>query len=164
MIVYTEIPIFFFKKQVYQVDGGSDLIFDFKWDPKQDPKTQGNLNVSETNLFYLLNMFHDFLYEYGFTESAGNFQMNNFDKGGKEGDPVIAMVQDPSGENNAYFMCPPDGFSGFMHMFLFSRMFNLIYSLIDLHFRFTSKKRWCIRCICSTSRIFSWCFKSVFSF
>ena len=40
-----------------------------------------------THLFYLANWYHDQLYSYGFDEAAGNFQNNNFGKGGTGGDP-----------------------------------------------------------------------------
>lgn len=56
-----------------------------------------------TQLFYTSNMYHDLVYRLGFDELAGNFQMSNFDKGGRGGDPVIANAQDGSGYNNANF-------------------------------------------------------------
>ena len=42
---------------------------------------------------------HDLSYVYGFNEESGNFQNNNFGKGGKDGDGIIAQAQDRSGEN-----------------------------------------------------------------
>ena len=56
-----------------------------------------------TQLFYTSNMYHDLVYRLGFDELAGNFQMANFDKGGRGGDPIIANAQDGSGYNNANF-------------------------------------------------------------
>ncbi|KAJ3403634.1 Fungalysin/Thermolysin Extracellular metalloproteinase 5, partial [Chytridiales sp. JEL 0842] len=73
-----------------------------------------------TNVFYLTNAFHDVLYHYGFTETAGNFQVNNFNKGGKGNDPVVGVAEDGSGTNNANFASPPDGIAGRMNMFLFT--------------------------------------------
>ncbi len=73
-----------------------------------------------TNLFYLANWYHDKLYALGFNEAAGNFQTNNFGKGGAAGaDPVLAEAQDGSGTNNANFATPPDGTSGRMQMYIF---------------------------------------------
>ena len=48
-------------------------------------------------------------YLYGFTEAAGNFQENNFGKGGVGNDAVQANAQDGSGYNGANFATPPDG-------------------------------------------------------
>lgn len=36
---------------------------------------------------------HDLFYQYGFDEVSGNFQQNNFGKGGRGGDAVIANAQ-----------------------------------------------------------------------
>lgn len=63
-----------------------------------DPKSY--LNVSITQLFYTINMFHDLTYRYGFDEAAGNFQQRNFGRGGLGNDAVIANAQDGSGMNN----------------------------------------------------------------
>src|SRR5213075_3223094 len=54
------------------------------------PTTSSNKAVAVQNLFYLNNVIHDILYGYGFDEAAGNFQTNNFGKGGAGVDPVLA--------------------------------------------------------------------------
>ncbi|HEV7517800.1 MAG TPA: IPTL-CTERM sorting domain-containing protein [Thermoanaerobaculia bacterium] len=74
---------------------------------------------SVTQLFYLTNFYHDRLYGLGFDEAAGNFQNDNFGKGGAAEDPVLAECQDGSDVDNANFSTPPDGTSGRMQMFLF---------------------------------------------
>ena len=79
-----------------------------------------DLDAAVTNLFYVTNWYHDFLYHLGFTEAAGNFQQDNFGKGGFAGDRVLADAQDGSGTNNANFGTPPDGSNPRMQMFLFS--------------------------------------------
>ncbi|HEX2686129.1 MAG TPA: M36 family metallopeptidase, partial [Kofleriaceae bacterium] len=84
------------------------------------PATVGNRNVAAQNLFYLNNTVHDVLYRHGFTEAAGNFQVNNFGKGGAGNDPVNAEAQDGSGLDNANFATPNDGSSPRMQMFLWS--------------------------------------------
>lgn len=71
-----------------------------------------------TQLFYTCNMYHDLLHRLGFDEVSGNFQMYNFEKGGRGGDPVIANAQDGSGYNNANFMTPPDGQAPRMRMYI----------------------------------------------
>ena len=63
----------------------------------------------------------------GFTESGGNFQVNNYDKGGQPGDSVIGLVQAGAasggaptytGRDNAYFLPLPDGVPSWSGMFL----------------------------------------------
>jgi len=73
-----------------------------------------------TNLFYWNNIIHDIQYQYGFTESAGNFQENNFGRGGSGSDSVNADAQDTSFPSpcNANFGTPPDGSNPRMQMFL----------------------------------------------
>jgi uncharacterized repeat protein (TIGR01451 family) len=73
-----------------------------------------------TQLFYIANWYHDQLYQLGFNEAAGNFQTDNFGKGGSAGDRVLAEAQDGSGTNNANFSTPPDGTSGRMQMYIFT--------------------------------------------
>ncbi len=93
--------------------------FTFPFTLGVDPRTQRAASV--TNLFYFNNIIHDFSYRLGFTESAGNFQTDNFGRGGIGNDPVRAEAQDGSGTNNANFGTPPDGQRPRMQMFLFTR-------------------------------------------
>ncbi|KAH6567208.1 hypothetical protein BASA62_006228 [Batrachochytrium salamandrivorans] len=50
------------------------------------------------------NVMHDISYQYGFTESAGNFQTNNFGKGGQGSDAATINVLNPSNSNDANFL------------------------------------------------------------
>ena len=84
------------------------------------PSTAGNKAVAVQNLFYLSNVMHDLLYGYGFNEANGNFQVNNFGKGGSGNDPVLAEAQDGSGTDNANFATPNDGQSPRMQMYLWT--------------------------------------------
>jgi extracellular elastinolytic metalloproteinase len=93
--------------------------FTFPFTPGVDPRTQRAAEVA--NLFYFNNIIHDFSYGLGFTESAGNFQTNNFGRGGAGNDSVRAEAQDGSGTNNANFGTPPDGSRPRMQMFIFTR-------------------------------------------
>jgi Zn-dependent metalloprotease len=93
--------------------------FSFTFTAGVDPRTLRAASV--TNLFYFNNIMHDFAYRLGFTEAAGNFQTNNFGRGGIGNDPVRAEAQDGSGTNNANFATPPDGSRPRMQMFLFTR-------------------------------------------
>ena len=98
---------------------GSPLrVFDFSLDLNQNPVTYTNAAVAQ--LFYWNNWIHDRLYDLGFIEAAGNFQNNNFGRGGLGNDAVQADAQDGSGVNNANFSTPPDGSAPRMQMFLFS--------------------------------------------
>lgn len=102
----------------YSPDGGPSLIFDFPHNLNQPPPAYEDASI--TNLFYKNNVIHDVFYHYGFDEAAGNFQENNYGRGGIAGDPVFADAQDGSGTNNANFATPPDGSSGRMQMFLWT--------------------------------------------
>ena len=79
--------------------------FTFPFSTAVDPRTQQAAVV--TNLFYFNNIMHDFSYGLGFTETSGNFQTNNFGRGGTGNDSVRAEAQDGSGTNNANFATPP---------------------------------------------------------
>ena len=86
----------------------------------QAPSTTQNKAVAVQNLFYLNNVLHDKLYGHGFVEATGNFQNDNFGKGGNGGDAVNAEAQDGSGTNNANFSTPNDGSPGRMQMFVWT--------------------------------------------
>ncbi|HEX8456526.1 MAG TPA: M36 family metallopeptidase [Pyrinomonadaceae bacterium] len=92
--------------------------FTFPFDTAVDPRTQQAAVV--TNLFYYNNIMHDFSYGLGFTETAGNFQTNNYGRGGTGADSVRAEAQDGSGTNNANFATPPDGQRPRMQQYLFT--------------------------------------------
>jgi hypothetical protein len=87
-----------------RVDGGESLVFDHNWDATQGPEAVENKKASIINNFYVSNVIHDIMYQYGFTEASGNFQASNFGKGGEEGDSVIVNNQAP-GVNNASTFC-----------------------------------------------------------
>jgi hypothetical protein len=78
-----------------------------------------DLDAAVTNLFFVTNWYHDFLYHLGFTEAAGNFQKDNFGRGGLGNDVLLADAQDGSGTDNANFGTPPDGSNPRMQMYLF---------------------------------------------
>lgn len=103
-------------------DGGPKLAFHhpqvFGIDFTQHPSTYAPAAV--TNLFYWNNVIHDLTYRYGFTEAAGNFQVNNYGRGGLGGDDVRAEAQDGAGVNNANFGTPVDGNRPRMQMFLWN--------------------------------------------
>lgn len=101
--------------------GGVSLDFSgYSFDAASAPSTVQNRNIAMINLFVTINVLHDVHYMYGFTEAAGNFQVNNYGKGGLGNDPVQADAQDGSGTNNANMLTPPDGSSPRMQQYIFT--------------------------------------------
>ncbi len=100
-------------------DGGRNLEFNYPVDLNGAPSNY--TSASTTNLFYWNNIMHDVWYHYGFDEASGNFQENNYGKGGTGGDAVYADAQDGRGTNNANFATPPDGRKPRMQMYLWTR-------------------------------------------
>ncbi|HEX8281254.1 MAG TPA: M36 family metallopeptidase, partial [Chthoniobacterales bacterium] len=97
--------------------GSPSRVFNFDLDLTKKPAD--NQSASTVQLFYWCNFAHDKLYALGFTETAGNFQVSNFSRGGIGNDPVEADNQDASVSNtnspgdgvqfnNANFSTPPE--------------------------------------------------------
>ena len=106
-------------------DGGVDLVFDFPYGGTTVAAST-YINAANTNLFYMNNVMHDIWYQYGFNEASGNFQQNNYSRGGLGGDYVNAEAQDgsqaePVNLNNANFSSPVDGTRGRMQMYVWNR-------------------------------------------
>ncbi|MEZ0267185.1 MAG: M36 family metallopeptidase [Phycisphaerae bacterium] len=99
-------------------DGGAALNFDFPLVLTGAPSTYRP--AATTQMFYVNNALHDIHSRYGFTESAGNFQVTNYGGQGAGNDAVQADAQDGSGTNNANFATPPDGTAPRMQMYLFN--------------------------------------------
>lgn len=111
--------------------GTNPQVFDFPFNPANDPEVGNNLNAAIVNLFYWNNIMHDVSYQYGFDEAAGNFQTNNYGNGGAGNDAVQAdaldqMTGGPNGpqSGNANFGTPPDGQRPRMQMFRFNYPFS----------------------------------------
>jgi hypothetical protein len=96
--------------------------FSYPFQTGVDPR--GFRPASVANLFYHVNYMHDWMYSLGFTESARNFQLDNYARGGKNRDFVKAEAQDGKGMNNANMATPPDGKSPRMQMYLWGRAGN----------------------------------------
>jgi large repetitive protein len=73
-----------------------------------------------TQLFYTNNFLHDWFYDSGFDEAAGNAQTSNFGRGGVEGDNLRVEAQDYNGLNNANMATPADGSRPRMQMFVWN--------------------------------------------
>jgi extracellular elastinolytic metalloproteinase len=87
--------------------------------------------ASVTNLFYFVNIAHDFYYNLGFSEVAGNFQTDNFGKGGVGGDAVLAEGQNGAWEDDSSFAPTPDGTAPRLRMGMFKR--STMSPFDDLH-------------------------------
>ncbi len=74
-----------------------------------------------TNLFYFVNVAHDYYYSLGFTETAANFQTDNFGLGGLGNDPILAQSQCGDAVNNAYSIPVPEGIPGRICMGIFTQ-------------------------------------------
>jgi uncharacterized protein (TIGR03437 family) len=98
----------------------ADGHFNFPLDFTKQPTDADYQKAAQVNLFYWVNRYHDILYQYGFTEAAGNFQTDNFGRGGRGNDAIFADAQDGSGVNNANFLTPPDGTPGRVQMYIFT--------------------------------------------
>ena len=114
------------------VDAGSEATnagrnFTFVYNPLNPNTNTGDAPLtptfqqgSVTQMFYIMNWYHDELYRLGFTEAARNFQNTNFTGMGLGNDRVRGEGQDSSGTNNANFSTPADGGRGRMQMYLWT--------------------------------------------
>jgi hypothetical protein len=93
--------------------------FDYPLAADEDPSSETAKNAAVVNLFFMNNWLHDWWYNHGFDEVAGNAQTDNYERGGEEGDPILAQGQDASGRNNANMATPADGSSPVMQQYLF---------------------------------------------
>ena len=97
-----------------------DYVYDISVEPLGD-QTQSMAVI--TSLFYVTNWNHDWWYDSGFNEAAGNAQASNFGRGGVEHDVMLAEAQDAAIEgarNNANMSTPQDGESPVMQMYLWT--------------------------------------------
>jgi MYXO-CTERM domain-containing protein len=100
--------------------------FDRTYDTALPPLTsQDQTMAAVTQLFYMNNWLHDWYYDSGFDEAAGNAQQNNFGRGGVGGDVLLAEAQDgalspTNPRNNASMDVRADGASPRMQMFLWT--------------------------------------------
>ncbi|MBL8911419.1 MAG: M36 family metallopeptidase [Archangium sp.] len=94
--------------------------FDYTYNVMADPQMAGAQQQSAIiQLFYDNNFFHDWYYDDGFNEAAGNAQTSNLMRGGVGNDPLLSEAQDYSGRSNANMSTPSDGASPRMQMYIF---------------------------------------------
>jgi hypothetical protein len=101
--------------------------FDRTYDPNALPwLNQDQVKASITQLFYVNNFLHDYWYDSGFNEMAGNAQLSNLGRGGVENDRLQAQAQDGAlltptpNRNNANMSTPADGSSPRMQMYVWN--------------------------------------------
>ncbi|XYH92769.1 M36 family metallopeptidase [Sorangium sp. So ce1128] len=98
--------------------------FDHVYDPSAEPLADPEqIMAAVTQVFYVTNWLHDWYYDSGFTEAAGNAQRDNLGRGGLDGDALLAEAQDdaPGGSrDNANMDATYDGAPPRMQMFLWS--------------------------------------------
>jgi len=99
--------------------------FDFVYDTSADPlATTDQTMASVTQLFYVTNWLHDWYYDSGFDEAAGNAQSENYDRGGLGDDPLKAEAQNRAysdyQRDNANMTTPADGVSPRMQVLIWS--------------------------------------------
>ena len=98
--------------------------FDRIYDPKLSPSaTPDQIKASVTQAFYVTNWLHDWFYDSGFDEKAGNAQVSNLGRGGAENDPLLIEAQDSAdngASNNANMSTPADGRSPRMQMYVWT--------------------------------------------
>jgi hypothetical protein len=96
-------------------------VFDTTFDTALAPNSSGNQRRAATQqLFYDVNFLHDWFYDAGFDEAAGNAQTDNYGRGGIGNDSIKAEAQDFSGTDNANMSTPSDGGRPRMQMFVFN--------------------------------------------
>jgi hypothetical protein len=101
-------------------------VFDRPFNPDLSPVgSEAQRMGAATNLFYLINYLHDWFYDAGFDEAAGNGQAFNYGRGGLEGDSLRGEVQDFGGRNNANMATPADGARPRMQMYVFDALPDL---------------------------------------
>ncbi|KAF5351044.1 hypothetical protein D9756_008170 [Leucocoprinus leucothites] len=90
----------------------ASCVFNNAYDPDDSQSLE---NATIDNASYVIGALHDIAYRYGFTETVGNFQIDNLGRGGAgkvrgsgDGGPLQISVRDPSDINNAVFQTLPE--------------------------------------------------------
>ncbi|HZD96300.1 MAG TPA: M36 family metallopeptidase, partial [Candidatus Sulfotelmatobacter sp.] len=113
----------------FHADITSANTFDYTYNTAVGSQTSVNQQKAAiVQLFFMNNFLHDWYYDSGFDEAAGNAQTSNFGRGGRENDNIRAEGQDFSGRNNANMSTPADGGRPRMQMFVFDG--NAVHTLM----------------------------------
>jgi Fungalysin metallopeptidase (M36)/PA domain len=108
----------------FRADVTGARTFDRIYDTAQAPLASVDQSKAAiTNAFFVVNWLHDYWYDSGFNESAGNAQLDNYGRGGVGGDPMRVEVQDNyfgGSRNNANMSTGSDGVRPRMQMYAWS--------------------------------------------
>ncbi len=85
-----------------------------------DPAEPEGDDQKVVNIFYYNCYLHDLFYLLGFREEDGNFQSNNYGRGGTANDAVDARAHSGPVNGTANMATPPDGLGAIMNMGLVS--------------------------------------------
>lgn len=98
--------------------------FDRVYDTSLSPiATTDQSKAAIANAFFVTNWLHDYWYDSGFNEAAGNAQRDNYGRGGLGNDSMRVEVQDNyfgGSRNNANMSTPSDGLRPRMQMYAWS--------------------------------------------
>ncbi len=98
--------------------------FDRTYDTSKAPVDSTDQEMAAVlQLFYTINWLHDYWYDSGFDEAAGNAQADNYGRGGLAGDRLLAEAQDAydgGAKDNANMATPNDGESPRMQMYVWT--------------------------------------------
>jgi MYXO-CTERM domain-containing protein len=95
--------------------------FDRTYDTSADPLSSPDQEMaSVADIFYVTNWLHDWWYDSGWNEAAGDAQEDNYGRGGIAGDPLFACAQSgaPMQRDNSNMSAMADGESPVMRMFV----------------------------------------------
>ena len=99
-------------------------VLNYTYDPTVEPlASDDQLNAATVNTFFVVNWLHDWWYDSGFTEATGNAQVDNYGRGGADGDPLLVQSQFGAAfglRNAASMSLPADGQSPRMVMSLWN--------------------------------------------
>ncbi len=107
----------------------SDRAFNYTYNP-QAPFSYESRRAAAVNIFTLFNGLHNYFYDFGFDESSGNAQLNNYGRSSNsENDPIHVFLQDtlpiigPQTDirpyNNARYIDARNGLSPSIRMLMF---------------------------------------------
>jgi hypothetical protein len=105
----------------FRADITGPRAFDRVYDTSLSPLANADQSKAAiANAFFVTNWLHDYWYDSGFNEAAGNAQNDNYGRGGAGGDSMRVEVQDNyfgGSRNNANMSTPSDGLRPRMQMF-----------------------------------------------
>ncbi|NTX35063.1 hypothetical protein HUA78_11475 [Myxococcus sp. CA033] len=95
-------------------------VFSHGYDHRHGPSiTDEQQMAGITHAFYVTNFLHDWFYDSGFDEAAGNAQHDNFGRGGLEEDSMVVGTQVFWARNNAMMDTPADGARPLMTLLIY---------------------------------------------